>query len=141
MRSSIRAVATLVLSVWPVATARADGLGRAGYEALASIGISLVIGGLALSLAMILGGIMLVRGRWYHPWPAGVWRPIGFLALFGVMVTVGGPILTAWFGLTIAMVIVGVALFLVVILGGFWLVRQHQRKGGRIRQEEMGPGG
>jgi hypothetical protein len=141
MRPRIPAVAALVLSVWPVATARADGLGPAGYEALAGIGISLVIGGLALSVAVILGGITLVRRCRNHSWPPGAWRRIGFVTLLGVLVIVGGPILTVEFGLTTAMVIVGLVLILAMLLGSLGLVRQQRRRGGRIRHEEMGFGG
>jgi hypothetical protein len=140
MRRSIPVVVTLVLSVCPVATARGDGLGRTGYETLAGIGISLIIGGLALSVAVILGGIALVRRCRNHSWPAGAWRRIGFVTLLGVLVIVVGPILTVQFGLTTAMVIVGLVLLLAMILGGLALALQQRRIGGRIRHDEMGAG-
>jgi hypothetical protein len=140
MGRSIRAVATLVLLVGPASTARGDGLGRAGYEALAAMGISLVIGGLALSLAIILGGLMLVRGRRSQSRSAGAWRGIGSLALVGVLLSVGVPILTAWFGLMTALVVGALALVLVAFLGGIGLVRQHRRPHGRIRAGETEPG-
>jgi len=96
MRKCIHAVAMLVLLFSAVATARADGLGARGFELIAGFGISLVIGGLAIAAAVIVGGFLLIRGRRYHSPPVRAWRVIGILALLGVLVMVCGPILTVW---------------------------------------------
>ena len=61
MRCCIRAAASLVLVLWPVAFARADG--AHGMGELAVIGTAVVVGALALALALGLGGIWLVRHR------------------------------------------------------------------------------
>jgi hypothetical protein len=92
MRSRVRFISPLVLFLLAVASARADGLGPHGLEIMAGIGLSIVIGGLALSAAVVLAGFFLVRGR--PRWPVGVWWKILFLALFGVLVIVSGPFLT-----------------------------------------------
>jgi hypothetical protein len=140
-RSITTTVAALVLCHWSIGTARGDGLGRTGYETLAGIGLSLVVGGLALSLAIILAGVLLIRGYRSHPSRPGVWGRVGFLALFGILVIVGGPILTIGFGLTTALVIGALVLLLATILGVLGWVRQHRRRDGRIGPGEIGPQG
>jgi hypothetical protein len=92
MRERIGAAAALVLLVWSVGTARADGLGPRGYQALAGVGISIILGGLLLSVAVILAGFFLVLGPRRRP--RGVWRKIGLLALSAFAIAVGGSILT-----------------------------------------------
>jgi hypothetical protein len=61
MRHWLRAVVPLVLPLWFVASARADGLGPNGLYYMAAAGIAVCIGGLAFSLAVIFGGLWLVR--------------------------------------------------------------------------------
>jgi hypothetical protein len=95
MRDLLRTGAASVLFLWSVAAARADGLGPRGYEMIGGVGLSGVIGGLILSATAILAGFYLVRGR--ERWPAGVWRKIAFLVVFGLVVLFGGPALTLWY--------------------------------------------
>jgi hypothetical protein len=76
----------------------------------------------------MLVGLRLVRGRWHGPSLSGIWRKIAFLAVLGIVV-----------GLVRATVGFGLALFLVLILGGLWLGRKP-RRGGRVRRDLPGPG-
>jgi hypothetical protein len=61
MQKRIIAIGALILALWPARVARADGLGATGYQILAGLALAVVVGGIAISLAVILGGIWLVR--------------------------------------------------------------------------------
>jgi hypothetical protein len=61
MRKLIGICAVLVVFLGPVATARADGLGPGGYRFLAAASLGIVIGGVALTVAAVLGGLWLKR--------------------------------------------------------------------------------
>jgi hypothetical protein len=91
MRRWILTAAILLLFLGPAADARADALGPGGYAFLGAMMLSLITGGLLLSLAFIWAGFLLVRGR--ERIPPGSWGGVGWLILAAVVVGVGGPAL------------------------------------------------
>jgi hypothetical protein len=138
------AVGGLMLSLWPAAVARADGLGPKGYAYLGGGLLSAVVAGVFLSLAFVWAGFLLMRGPRFHQWSPRFWSWVGWLALAGVLAGIGGLGLTALFiemefpqALMIAL---GGAAAVVTVIIVIWRMMQRPRGAAGLGQlESMTP--